>query len=260
MSSTISGLVVTRLIERRRALEASDPACLALRLGVTLDPWQAGVLRSTSSRILLCCSRQSGKSTTVALMAMHRALYRPESLVLILSPSLRQSSETFKKCMEVYRSTGAEVPASSETVLRLELANGSRVLSLPGAERQIRGYSKVNLLLIDEAARVEDDLYYALRPMLAVSRGQLVALSTPFGKRGWFYEAWEKGEGFERFKITARECPRISREFLEEEQRSMPDLIFRSEYLCEFTEPVDSVFRYDDIESAFDPAVKPLFT
>lgn len=249
----------SNLSSRRREQEAQDPARLALRLGLTLDPWQAGFLRCTASRILLCCSRQSGKSTTVSLLAMHRALYKPESLVLILSPSLRQSSETFRKCMEVYRNTSGEVPAESETVLRLELANGSRVLSLPGAERQIRGYSKVNLLLIDEAARVEDDLYWSLRPMLAVSRGQLVALSTPFGKRGWFYEAWEKGEAFERFRITAQECPRIGREFLEEEQRSMPDLVFRSEYLCEFTEPIDSVFRYDDIENAFDPAVKPLF-
>jgi hypothetical protein len=91
-----------------------------------------------------------------------------------------------------------------------------------------------------------------------VSRGQLVALSTPFGKRGWYYEAWEKGEGFERFKITARECPRISAEFLDEERRSMPDIFFRSEDMCEFTKPVDSVFRYDDIENTFDPAVKPL--
>ena len=76
----------------------------------------------------------------------------------------------------------------ARTNRRLEFANGSRVLSLPGTERTVRGFSEVSLLVIDEAARVDDGLYYAVRPMLAVSGGRLVALSTPYGKRGWFHD------------------------------------------------------------------------
>ncbi len=111
------------------------------------------------------------------------------------------------------------MPAEAESALRLELANGSRLVSLPGTERTVRGYSGVALLVIDEAARVSDALYYSVRPMLAVSGGALLALTTPDGKRGWFYEAWSGAEPWRRVEVKARDCPRISPEFLREERR-----------------------------------------
>src|SRR5436190_1727587 len=82
-------------------------------------------------------------------------------------------------------------PAGRETQLRLELANGSRVVCLPGREGTIRSFGGVALLVLDEAARIPDALYRSVRPMLAVSGGRLVALSTPFGRRGWFWQEWE---------------------------------------------------------------------
>jgi hypothetical protein len=103
----------------------------------------------------------------------------------------------------------------------MELANGSRIVSLPGDEQTIRGYSGVALLAIDEAARVPDDLYRAVRPMLAVSGGRLVCLSTPYGKRGWFFETWKGGSGWQRARITADQCPRITPEVLAEEERAI---------------------------------------
>src|SRR5207244_4416310 len=118
--------------------------------------------------------------------------------------------------------------------LRLELANGSRIVSLPGDEATVRGFSGVALLVIDEAARVNDALYYSVRPMLAVSQGRLVSLSTPFGKRGWFHDEWF-GEGdWERVKITAEECPRIPATFLAEERRALGERWYKQEYLCSF--------------------------
>src|ERR671912_1495796 len=169
---------------------ALDPCRLMLTAGLTPDPWQKRLLRSASKRQLLLCSRQSGKSTTTAVSALHHALYSDDALVLLLSPSLRQSQELFRKVLRVY-SAIQHVPLSShETSLRLELTNGSRIVSLPGKEETVRGYSGVTLLVIDEAARVPDELYYAVRPMLAVSSGRLICLSTPFGKQGFFYEAW----------------------------------------------------------------------
>ena len=132
-------------------------------------------------------------------------------------------------------------------------------MSLPGQESTIRGYAGVSLLIVDEAARVADDLYFSIRPMLAVSQGRLIALSTPFGKRGWFYREWVEGQGWERHKITATDCPRISPEFLEEERRSMPAAWFAAEYMCEFTEAVDNVFSFDQIAAAVTDEVEPLF-
>src|SRR5205085_4763505 len=142
------------------------------------------------------------------------------------------------------------VPATARTARRLDLANGSRVLSLPGTERTVRGFSGVALLVIDEAARVADALYHAVRPMLAVSRGRLVALSTPYGKRGWFHDEWFGTGGWERVKITAEHCPRIPREFLAEERRALGERWYRQEYGCSFEDTIDAVFSYADIQAA----------
>jgi len=238
-----------------------DPVLLAEAAGMEPDPWQRDVLRSASPRQLLNCSRQSGKSTTVAMLGVHVALYEPSSLILLLSPSLRQSAELFRKVAGLYTALGAPVPASGESSLRLELANGSRIVSLPGKEATVRGYSGVRLLLVDEASRVEDELYYSIRPMLAVSGGSMIALSTPWGKRGWWHKEWiEGGPTWERVRITASDCPRISREFLEEEQLSLGPLVYASEYLCEFTETEQSVFSYDEVQSALSDDVAPLFS
>jgi hypothetical protein len=201
---------------------ALDRVSFAREVGLEPDRWQEDLLRSTAKRILLNCARQSGKSTMTGALAVHAALYEPGSLVLLLSPTLRQSQELFKKCLSLYRYADKPVLPESETALTLTLENGSRIVSLPGKEGTVRGYSGVRLLAIDEAAHVPDELYASVRPMLAVSGGRLVALSTPFGTRGWWYEAWlNQEEPWERYRITAEECPRISPEFLAEERRNV---------------------------------------
>jgi hypothetical protein len=239
---------------------ALDPVVLAERAGVTPDPWQARVLRSPSKRRLLLCCRQSGKSTTTAILGLHRALYRPGSLVLMLSPSLRQSGELFRKAISIYRDLGRPVPAEAETALTLTLTNGSRVVSLPGQDATIRGFSGASLIIEDEAGRVDDLLYEAIRPMLATSDGDLVLLSTPFGQRGHFFEAWERGgDVWERTRVDAYQCPRISAAFLAEERQQLGDLAFRSEYLVEFCDALDSVFSSEHLAAALDDSVAPLW-
>jgi hypothetical protein len=136
---------------------------------------------------------------------------------LVLRPTQRQSGELYK-VRRLYNALGRPVACTQETALTLELANGSRIIALPGEEETIRCYSGVRLLVIDEAARVPDDLYYCVRPMLAVSRGLLVALSTPFGRRGWFHQEWTGAGPPERAQVTAGQCPRITPEFLAEER------------------------------------------
>ncbi len=235
---------------------ALDPVVFAKRAGIVPDPWQAGVLRSLSDRMLLNCSRQSGKTTTTALMGLHQALYVPESLVLILSPSLRQSAEFFRTLAGLYACTGATVPSKAESALRLELENGSRVISLPAKEATVRGFAAVSLLLFDEASRVKDDLYHAVRPMLATSNGRLVALSTPFGTRGWWYEAWASGNEWDRYEVPATMCPRIPADFLAEERRDMGEWWFSQEYLCQFLDAQSQAFRRADIDKAFQEDVE----
>jgi hypothetical protein len=240
--------------------QALDPALLMRFSGLEPDDWQQELLRSSFTRQLLLCSRQSGKSTTTAFLALHEAIYRTNALVLMLSPSLRQSQELFRKALYAYSKLPIRPPAVSENSLRLELSNGSRIVGLPGREETIRGFSGVTLLIIDEAARVTDDLYYSVRPMIAVSSGRLICLSTPFGRQGFFYEEWTNGTNWSRLRITADQCPRISPDFLDEERRALGTHRFTQEYFCEFLETQYQVFGRDLIMSAFDQSIRPLFS
>src|SRR5262249_42948701 len=134
-----------------------DPA--RAMAGLSADPWQSRFLRSPPPRTLALCSRQSGKSTAAAALALWTALCRPGSLTLLRPPPLRQSGELFgDKRLRLYRGRGRPVPPRRQTQTELELANGSRVVSLPENEEGIRGFSSVGLLVIDEASRVSDDL------------------------------------------------------------------------------------------------------
>jgi hypothetical protein len=247
------------------------------------DAWQTRVLTSPAQQLMLLCSRQAGKSTVVAALALLTALLEAPAEVLILSRTQRQSGELFRKVKALYRALGgrrpgkapprvpvpvrdleraellAAVPAERETALQLELANGSRVVSLPGNPDTLVGFSGIALLIIDEAARVADELYYAVRPMLARSRGRLVLLSTPYGKRGFFYEEWTGGRGFERVKVTAPECPWLDPEFLRREETSLGPRWYRQEYLCSFEDVIDSVFSQADIDRALADDLQPLF-
>jgi hypothetical protein len=233
-------------------LMAMDPVRFAARAGFSsLDAWQARLLRSDAPRILMNVTRQGGKSQVAAILALHTALYEPGSITLMVSPTQRQSGELFKKAAAMYRALGRPVDATAESAMQLTLDNGSRVVALPGQGGTIRSYSGVSLLLIDEASRVVEDTYVAVRPMLAVSGGRLVALSTPYGSQGWWYEAWHSKEPWERYLVPASECPRISPEFLADEKRSMSRWHFDQEYGCAFLESKSAVFSDEDIQRAF---------
>src|SRR5215216_4342644 len=219
---------------------ALDRATFARELGLEPDPWQEKLLRSTSDRVLLNCCRQSGKSTMTGIIALHRALYHPRSLILCLAPALRQSQELFGKVLTFYRNLGRPIPAQAERKLSLELENGSRIVTLPGTDKTVRGFSDVALLIVDEASRVADELYFAVRPMLAVSGGGLIMLTTPYGKRGVFYEEWTGGRG-------------------SWERDALPSWVYRQEYECSFEETEDQVFTTEMVERAVTPEVAPLF-
>jgi hypothetical protein len=236
----------------RELARGIDPISFALSLGLTPDQWQRDLLLSSERQIILNCSRQSGKSEITAVLALFHAINHPGALILVLSPSLRQSSELFKKIIGHYHDLGRPGGATIESALTLQLANRSRIVSLPGTEKTIRGYSGVELLLIDEAARVDPELYIAVRPMLAVSGGRLVMLSTPAGMRGIFYETWMQGEPTEWLKIAikATQCPRISNDFLRQERRTLGERWFSQEYCCEFHENEAALFRMDVIENS----------
>ena len=241
---------------------ASDPATFATHaLGFTLDAWQHDVLTSSWSRALLNVSRQAGKSTTAAVLGLYEALYRPDSLTIIVSPSDRQSAELFRKIVQLRaRLPRGRVPLVDDTKRSMSVAGGGRVVSLPGSEATVRGFSAATLIVEDEASRVPDELYQAVRPMLATTDGRLVLMSTPAGRRGHFWKEWsDGGDAWKRVRVPADQIGRIRAEFLIEEHAALGDWVYRQEYMCEFTETEDQFFRDQDLQAFMTNRVKPVF-
>ena len=240
--------------------DAKTPAeWVAMKLGFIPDAIQALVLNTPTKRGILNCTRQWGKSTVTAAKAVHKAYTEPGSLTLVVSPSGRQSGEMVRKAAEFTSRLGIKPKGDGHNEISLALPNGSRIIGLPATEATVRGFSSVSMLLVDEAARVEDDLYMAMRPMLAVSGGTVWLISTPHGRRGFFWETWENGgRAWERVRVTAEECPRIPAEFLAEERVTIGERRYLEEYGCEFTAPVDRLFDPADLEKAFSSDITPL--
>lgn len=246
------------MLARNLAL-ALDPARFMASAGFAPDPWQRDFLRSTAARSLLLCSRQTGKSTVTAALASHTAIFEPGALVLLLAPSQQQSRELFRKVCEFVRGI-ATVDLDAESASRIEFPNGSRIVSLSGNPMTVRGFSGPRLVIIDEAAFIDDELYHAVTPMLS-SGGRLIMMSTPNGKRGALWEAWSGDDPmWSRTRVTAHDSPRITPEFLAMERASKPEFRIRAEYLCEFTDTDVQYIGTDLIQRAMTPAIAPLFS
>ena len=246
---------VSKVDHKVEAEDAADIISFAReQLGFDPDEKQQLVLRG-GRRGIVNCTRQWGKSTVTAAKAVHRAYSVAGSLTLVVTPSGRQSGEFLRKAEEFVRRLGIKVRGDGDNEISIAFPNGSRIVGLPGNEVTARGYS-ASLLLIDEAARVDDRLYRAIRPSLAVANGDLWLMSTPYGKRGFFWEEWEHGgEEWERISVPATECSRISPQLLAEES-AKGDEMYRQEYMCEFGDMEGAVFSRESIEAAlqdFEP-------
>ncbi len=245
-----------------------DPVRFAHDVGFWPDPWQEKYLRSRKKRRLMNCSRQVGKSTTASVSVVHTAIYKAGTLQLLVSKGERQSLELMRKVKEVYNRSPDAPPLIHDGASEIETSTGSRIVALPGVEGTVRSYSAVDRLVIDEASRVPDELYIAVRPMLAVSHGSLDALSTPFGTRGWWYEEVRKtidplhqrAEGadipWDYYEIPAPQCPRLTSDFLQEEYETMGKWWFNQEYLCKFMDAQGQAFTAEDIERAFSEDIE----
>ncbi|MBL8211067.1 MAG: terminase family protein [Bryobacterales bacterium] len=205
------------------------------RLGFTPDPQQAHLLQNRWRRCLLNCFRQWGKSTVTAAKAVHHAWHNPGSLTLIVSPSARQSAEFLEKAERFVSRLGVYPRSDGHNQISLALPNGSRIVGLPGKKETIRGFSAPSLIIIEEAGWVDDSIYHTVRPMLAPGTGELWVISTPNGQQGFFWEAWEHGDNWERVQAKASENTRICRTELAQSRRDLGERMYLQEYECEFT-------------------------
>jgi hypothetical protein len=249
---------------------AVDPVAFAMDVLPRIDPdiekldtWQENFLKSRSRRMLINAFRQSGKSTLTGTLALHRALYYPRSLVLIYAPSLRQAGEFFEKVSTGYSDLlgeGMAIEAESDRKLGIKLANGSRIEALPGTQKSTRGFSKPSLIIVDEAAQIDDSLYTALRPMLirAKEGGRLLMLSTPYGKRGVFWRLWDTGEIWDRVHVPYTAVDWMTPSVIEEARNELLDWEFKQEFLCTFEQNQMAVFNVEDFRASTTDEFEPI--
>lgn len=259
------------LIDRidRPAPSWPTPVELAQSLGVTLDDWQRQLLLSTARRVVVRAPRQVGKSMTASILALFVAVTVDEGLVLVVSPAERQAKELVRVVRGLAARLGLmtterehSIAPSAVSMTKVEFPNGSRVLSVPGSsEATIRGFSAPSLIIVDEASRVSEPTFGAIRPMMvAAPLSRLLLLSSPWVKSGLFYDAAHDQTGvWERHRVTLDECPRLSRDFIDEERRTLPHWVFSREYLGEFSDDQTTIFSAELIASAMDESLEPLF-
>ena len=271
-------------------LSGLSPAHYLENIGTTPYDWQQEVLDPSAKRLILLCARQAGKSLVVGMKALSRIKYYDNSLVLLISPQQFKSRELMRKIEGLMIFDNSLPLLIKNNDFEKEFANGSRIVALPGSEQSIRGYSGPSMIIIDEASRVADGSYRGSRPMMAGADTTLILLSTPFGKRGFFHQAWEEGKYWKKILVriawdikdgkhfvpgpplkklqaywkqrgvSAYYSTRHTLEFLKEEyDEGGGELWIRQEYLNEFLNVGGGIFSDEDWEDAIDDNIKPMF-
>jgi hypothetical protein len=224
------------------------------KLGIVLNATQTRLLTVVGRRIILNCHRQWGKSTVAAILALYHALSYHGYQVVIVSIDARRSQKLANLCRELAARMGVRVKGDGTNPRAVVFPNGSSIIPLPGRADAVRGFT-ANLLIIDEAARVADEVFTVATPMLAATDGDLWLLSTPKGKRGFFYEIWSgpdsAAEPWTRVEGKASTEGRVTKGFLAHEGRRKTGAEFDAEYECQFGGLGRQVFADEWIERAF---------
>ena len=256
-------------------------------LGFKNFPWQKIVVNSKAKRKVVNGARQAGKSSVVAGVPAHTARFYKESLSIIGAPTENQANETMLKVMSFIKQD-PDYPALRKcSTEEIQLVNGSRIIVRTAKSGTFRGYSKPRVIILDEASRIETEAYTSgVRPMLTDNpECELILISTPFGREGFFYDAMNTGSFWERFEVRSPFRPvstenglvlmpyldeeeyrreRAERnikawysprhkdfDFQQEQLEEMHESQYLQEYDCEFIEKSGQVFSYEAIERMF---------
>lgn len=244
---------------------SSDPATFALQVfGFKCNEYQTKLLRDTSKRIVVRWSRQSGKTTCIALRAIWFALVHPKTLTLIVAPSLRQSMIMSDRIQDFL----ARLPKEQyvQMIEKLQRAtvrfkNGSRIVALPNSPQLLRGYT-AHQVLPDEANFFRDDdlvFYDILYPMLSTTDGILIASSTPWNKDSVFYRMTQSSE-FSKHIVTCEDVIRsglVKQSFVDEMRAQLPAERFQREFMAEFVEDIDAWLTQSLIVNCIDSNLQP---
>ncbi len=211
----------------------------------TLDDWQKEYIE-TEKNCFLLCGRQSGKSTAMSIKAGLRAVENKNRKILVCAYTENQAYALFFKILMFLETKypkmickGNDKPTKHE----IRLKNGSRIscYAVGLAGEGIRHFTLTDLF-VDEAAPMSREVFTAISPMLSVTNGTMDISSTPRGKEGYFYEC-SKDDSFVKFYVSAEDCPRHSKEFLENEKKRLTNLEYAQEYLAQFLDDVRRFYK-----------------
>lgn len=228
-----------------------------LLLGAPLWPHQLEVVASPARYRVICAGRQVGKSRLLAVLALHQAFAVARSTVLIVSQGDVASKRLLEDvCSLVLASpmlAGSVVDESSKVVT---LSNGSTIRAVPASAAQIRGWA-VDLLILDEAAFIDPEIWRAAEPSIIARPGSRVVLcSSPWGSPDHFFRAlWTRGTGAASVQLEAWHWPSITSPLVDAQlleairDRETP-AYFAREYLAEWTDAAGAYFTTAELEAA----------
>lgn len=226
-------------------------------IGLELDPWQQTIMTTPEKRIILNCARQSGKTETTVLKALHNFVFKQNFFTVIGSVKFDISKEMIKRIKKYYNKLDFCPPLVSENMTVLESDIGSRILAISGDEDKNRGLAGVDYLVIDEAAMVPEDLLASVVPFIATKNGVIALLSTPKSMTQHFFcRIWHEDPGWLKISIRGEDVPRFAPGFLEEQRRTLGQYLYRQEYENAFLNPQDSALAYIDINNLFSNEIE----
>jgi hypothetical protein len=228
-----------------------------LLVGAPLWGHQLEVVRSTARYRVLCAGRQVGKSRLFAILALHQAFAVPNSTVLLVSAGDTAS----KRLLEEVASLALASPFLSGSIVEdtskmFVLSNGSKILSVPASQRQIRGWP-VDLLIVDEAGFIDQEVWRSAEPTIIARPGSRVLLcSTPWGgPEHFFRQLWRRGmdapdDHVASWHWPSTASPLVDAELLAEIQGRESPHYFAMEYLAEWVDDVGAYFSEAELAGA----------
>jgi hypothetical protein len=152
-----------------------------------------------------CVGRRGGKSRVAALVAVFFALFVPHRvakgerpMVLVLAPSLDQAQTIFGYAKAfISESVVLRKEIIGTTASEIRLRNGVAIAVHPVSFRSVRGrtllaviFDEIAFWRDDSSATPDHEVYSAVLPSLATTKGMLIGISTPYRKLGLLHQKW----------------------------------------------------------------------
>ena len=232
-----------------------DPREFARQLvGEPLWPHQERIVMSTARTRCVVCGRQAGKSRTLAIIALHTAFTRRGTRVLVLSAGDDAAKELLGDMLDLARNPLLGGSISDDNKSTITLSNGSEIRCIPASTKRARGPS-IDLLILDEAASISDEMWRAIRYTIIARAGSKIIMSgTPYGSQEKFFAQTyrlgvNRAEGYESFHWPSQVSPLVDDKLLQDWRRTDPEWVYRQEVLAEWVDDQQAYFSADELEA-----------